>query len=139
MSAQDKFRILVVEDTRDISDLLVIRLELGGYLTCVARNCEQAIAQTYTFKPNAILLDIGLGDGGDGFEVLRILKSGSKTCDIPVLMLTARQALTDIRRAIDMGARDYVTKPFDDRKLLMRVAKLLGQPMPRFTTERSML
>ena len=91
------------------------------------------------FKPNAILLDIGLGGGADGFEILRILKSGSKTGDIPVLMLTARQALTDIRRAIEMGARDYVTKPFDDRKLLMRVAKLLGQPIPHATTERRMM
>jgi DNA-binding response OmpR family regulator len=139
MPAPDKFRILVVEDTRDIADLLVIRLELAGYVTCVARNAEQAISQTYAFKPNAILLDIGLGGGADGFEVLRMLKAGSKTSDIPVLMLTARQALTDIRRAIDLGARDYVTKPFDDRKLLMRVAKLLGQSIPHMTTERRMM
>ncbi len=136
MNVLDKRRILVVEDNRDIAELLVIRLELAGYMTCVARSVDNALAMVFTFKPSCILLDIGLPDG-DGFEVLKALKTGIKTRDIPVLMLTARQAMSDIQRALALGAADYVAKPFDDQKLLQRVARLLGLPVPKVRTEKT--
>lgn len=134
----NKHRLLIVEDNYDIADLLVIRLGLAGYLTFVARNVDQALAAIYTFRPTGVLLDIGLPDG-DGFQVLKAFKSAIKTRDIPVLMLTARQQMTDIRKALDLGAQDYVTKPFDDQKLLQRVARLLGLPIPMLRTEKTML
>ena len=136
MNTIDKRRILIVEDNHDIAELLVIRLELAGYMTCVARNVDNALSSVFSFKPAGILLDIGLPDG-DGFAVLKALKSGVKTRDIPVLMLTARQAMGDIQRALALGAQDYVTKPFDDQKLLQRIARLLGLPIPKIRVEKT--
>lgn len=134
----DHHRLLIVEDNNDISELLVIRLGLAGYTTFVARDVDQALDAVFRFRPTGVLLDIGLPDGS-GFDVLKAIKKMSKSQDIPVLMLTARQAMSDIKQALALGAADYVTKPFDDQKLLQRVAKLLGLPIPVIKTERSML
>ena len=127
---QNQRRILIIEDNNDIAELLTIRLELAGYLTCKTRDGASGIGAVYAYKPHAILLDIGLPDH-DGFAVLKAIKADAKTRDIPVLMLTARQAMGDIQTALALGAKDYVTKPFDDRKLLIRVARLLGESVPR--------
>jgi len=124
-SPAGKRRILIVEDNTDISDLLVIRLEIAGYSTCVAASATEALTAVDNFRPHGILLDIGL-PGGDGFDVLKSLNMRKGLPAIPVLMLTARQAMDDIRKALALGAKDYVTKPFDDQKLLLRVARLLG-------------
>ena len=131
-----KRRILIVEDNADIADLLVIRLELAGYKTCVAKDGFKALACVVEFQPNAILLDIGL-PGKDGFEVLKALASHPKTRLIPVLMLTAREAMSDIKQALALGAKDYVIKPFDDQKLLMRVARLFGGMTVKTTREKT--
>ncbi len=129
---QNKRRILIIEDNADIAELLTIRLELAGYATCKTRDGDSGIGAVYAYKPHAILLDIGLPDR-DGFAVLKAIKDDHKTADIPVLMLTARQAMGDIQAALKLGAKDYVTKPFDDRKLLVRIARLLGESVPRPT------
>ena len=126
----NKRRILIVEDNADIAELLAIRLELAGYSTCKTRDAASGIGGVYSYKPHAVLLDIGLPDH-DGFSVLQAIKADPRTRQIPVLMLTARQALGDIPAALKLGARDYVTKPFDDRKLLIRVARLLGETVPK--------
>jgi len=128
----NKRRILIVEDNPDIAELLTIRLELAGYSTCKAHDGASGIGAVYAYKPHAVLLDIGLPDH-DGFAVLKAIKDDAKTRDIPVLMLTARQGMGDIQAALKLGAKDYVTKPFDDRKLLIRVARLLGESVPRPT------
>ena len=127
---QNKRRILIIEDNPDIAELLTIRLELAGYATCKTRDGASGIGAVYAYKPHAVLLDIGLPDH-DGFSVLKTIKEDAKTRDIPVLMLTARQGMGDIQAALQLGAKDYVTKPFDDRKLLIRVARLLGESVPR--------
>ena len=127
---QNKRRILIIEDNPDIAELLTIRLELAGYATCKTRDGASGIGAVYAYKPHAVLLDIGLPDH-DGFSVLKTMKSDAKTRDIPVLMLTARQGMGDIQTALQLGAKDYVTKPFDDRKLLIRVARLLGESVAR--------
>lgn len=131
---QNKRRILIVEDNADIAELLTIRLELAGYSTCKACDGASGIGAVYAYKPHAVLLDIGLPDH-DGFAVLKAIKGDAKTRDIPVLMLTARQGMGDIQTALKLGAKDYVTKPFDDRKLLIRVARLLGESVPRPTSD----
>ncbi len=130
----EKRRILIVEDSPDIADLLVIRLSLAGYATCKAKDADTAIAEVFTFRPHAILLDIGL-PGRDGFVVLQTIKSHARTRDIPVLMLTARQGMHDVKLALALGARDYVTKPFDDQKLLYRIARMMGEVVPMPTKE----
>ncbi len=126
----NKRRILIVEDNNDIAELLTIRLELAGYLTCRTHDGASGIGAVHAYKPHAVLLDIGLPDH-DGFAVLKAIKQDPKTRDIPVLMLTARQAMGDIQEALKLGAKDYVTKPFDDRKLLIRIARMLGESVPR--------
>jgi len=126
---QTKRRILIIEDNPDIAELLAIRLDMAGYSTCKTRDGASGIGAVYAYKPHAILLDIGLPDH-DGFSVLRTIKGDSRTRDIPVLMLTARQAMGDIQTALALGAKDYVTKPFDDRKLLVRIARLWGESVP---------
>jgi DNA-binding response OmpR family regulator len=129
---QNKRRILIIEDNSDIAELLTIRLELAGYATCKARDGASGIGAVYAYKPHAVLLDIGLPDY-DGLTVLKVIKADSRIAHIPILMLTARQAMGDIQEALKLGAKDYVTKPFDDRKLLIRLARLLGESVPRPT------
>lgn len=125
MTTAKRTRILIVEDNPDISELLVIRLGLAGYATCKAKDSEQAFNMLASFKPHGVLLDIGL-PGRDGFAVLQAMQENVKWRDIPVLMLTARQAMGDIKMALSLGAKDYVSKPFDDQKLLLRIARMLG-------------
>ena len=117
-------RIVVADDTDFVLDLVVTRLELAGYQTFMARNGYQAVQVIAEVAPHAVVLDIGM-PGMDGFAVLTALRSTPKTRDIPVLMLTARNAAADIQRALACGARDYLAKPFDDQVLVARVARLL--------------
>lgn len=125
-------RILIVEDNPDIAELVSIRLGLAGYTTCKAKDADSAMRLVGEFKPHGILLDIGL-PGRDGFSFLQSLKSTVQYQNIPVLMLTARQAMGDIQMAMSLGAKDYVAKPFDDHKLLFRIARMLGDQVAKPT------
>lgn len=118
-------RILIVEDNSDIAELLTLRLGLAGYETARAADAETAAQMLDTVRPDGILLDIGL-PGRDGLSFLQSIKADPKYRDIPVLMLTARQAMGDIQVALKLGAKDYVAKPFEDQKLLFRIARMLG-------------
>ena len=120
-------KILVAEDDCAILDLLRIRLELAGYSTLYARDGMAAITEITRNVPDGVILDIGL-PRRDGFEVLGAIRSNRRTWGIPVLMLTARHDSTDVQRAIANGAQDYLAKPFDDQKLLARVARLVRKP-----------
>ena len=128
--------IFVAEDEAPILELVVTRVEQAGYRTAHARNGWEAWDGIRTLKPDAVLLDINMG-GMDGFAVLRSLRAHARTRDIPVLMLTARGGLEDVSRAIDLGAQDYLTKPFDERVLLQRVARLVRrrEPPPQPATD----
>jgi DNA-binding response OmpR family regulator len=123
-------RILIVEDNPDIAELVAIRLGLAGYATCKAQDADTAMRLVGEFNPHGILLDIGL-PGRDGFSLLQGLKATARYKDIPVLMLTARQAMGDIQMALSLGAKDYVAKPFDDHKLLFRIARMLGDQVAK--------
>lgn len=123
-------RIFIAEDDGGILDLLRIRLELAGYSTSYARDGQAAIAGITSGVPDGVILDIGLPTR-NGFEVLRNIRTHPRTRDIPVLMLTARHDSSGVQRAILNGAQDYLTKPFDDQKLLARVARLVRSPAGR--------
>lgn len=127
MPSGPKSRIFIAEDDAGILELLRVRLELAGYFTFYARSGRAAIDAIAHVGPDAVILDIGL-PGLDGFEVLRSLRASPRFAQTPVLMLTARHAQCDVRKAIAGGAQDYLTKPFDDQKLLLRVARLLRKP-----------
>jgi two-component system alkaline phosphatase synthesis response regulator PhoP len=119
-----KDRILVIEDDADILRLLQFNLEKDGYNAVTAESGERGLEQARSFKPGLILLDLML-PGIDGLEVCRILKHDSKTEHIPIIMLTARGEEIDIVTGLELGAEDYVTKPFSPKVLIARVRAVL--------------
>ena len=115
-------RILVVDDDRSVRDALRRALTLAGYEAPVAENGQQALTQVAGSVPDAVVLDIGLPDI-DGLEVCRRLRrTGNR---VPILMLTARDAIEDRIDGLDAGADDYLVKPFDVGELKARLRALL--------------
>lgn len=117
-------RILVVDDEEDILELLRFNLTREGYDVSVAASGEQAIDITRKELPHLIVLDLML-PGMDGLEVTKALKKDSETRGIPIVMLTAKGEEADIVTGLELGADDYVTKPFSPRILVARVRAVL--------------
>ena len=114
-------KILVADDDTDLLDLVAYALGQGGYLVAKARDGSEALAQFERESPDLVILDINM-PGRTGFEVCAAIREAST---IPVMMLTARGEEQDLVRALDLGADDYLTKPFSPRTLLARVMALL--------------
>jgi len=123
MSDQKK-SVLVVEDEEDILALLHFNLIKAGYIADCASHGEEALKAIAAKKPDLILLDLML-PGIDGLEICRRLRSDEATSEIPIIMLTARGEEEDIVRGLELGADDYVTKPFSIKVLLARVQTVL--------------
>lgn len=117
-------RILIIEDDTDIQALLKERLNDEQFAVFQAFSGEEGLSLCKTKKPDIIVLDIMLPNQ-NGFDVLRTLKTSPTLHSIPVLMLTARSDETDIVTALELGADDYVTKPFSFRVLLARIRRFL--------------
>jgi DNA-binding response OmpR family regulator len=124
---QHKHRILVADDDRDILELIRICLNADGYEAHVVRSGVQAIARAKTLQPDGMVLDISMPEI-DGFGVLEALKA--EGCRLPTLVLTARHSGDDVRRAVGLGAKDYLTKPFSEAQLKARVARLVRASPP---------
>jgi DNA-binding response OmpR family regulator len=122
-------RIFIAEDDRNLLELLTTRLGLAGYDTAHGRDGWEALDGIHATRPAAIILDVNM-PRLDGFGVLRHLRKSPHVANIPVMMLTARNAPGDIKEALALGARDYLAKPFTDAQLLARLARLL-RPRPR--------
>ena len=120
----EKIKILVVEDEAPIQELLQFNLERSKYRVKVVDSGEEALTVATQYLPNLILLDIML-PGADGLEVCKQLKSNPKTNRIPIIMLTALCEEADIVTGLELGADDYITKPFSPRVLLARVKAAL--------------
>lgn len=119
-------KILVVEDEKPIADILEYNLKKEGYEVQAVYNGDEAIAMARDFLPDLILLDIML-PGVDGFSVCRQVR---QYMDCPIIMLTAKDAEIDKVLGLELGADDYVTKPFSTRELLARIkAQLRGRAM----------
>jgi len=118
----DRMRILIVDDDRALRDALRRALVLGGYETVPVDSGEAALAEIARSEPDAVVLDIGLPDV-DGLEVCRRLRGTGNR--VPVLMLTARDAIADRIDGLDAGADDYLVKPFDVGELQARLRALL--------------
>ena len=116
--------ILVVDDEEDILELVQYNLSRAGFKTSCVTSGEEALRVVRGTPPDLILLDLML-PGVDGLEVCRLLKRDPKTAHVPVVMLTAKGEEADVVAGLELGADDYVTKPFSPRVLLARVKAVL--------------
>jgi two-component system phosphate regulon response regulator PhoB len=119
-----KESILVVEDEEDIQELMAYNLGKEGYKVVKTATGEEGVRAARQTPPDAILLDLML-PGLDGLEVCRILKGDPKTAHVPVLMVTAKGEESDIVTGLQLGADDYITKPFSPKVLLARLRAVL--------------
>ncbi|HET9737818.1 MAG TPA: response regulator transcription factor [Solirubrobacteraceae bacterium] len=129
MEASDRpVRVLVVEDDTEIAQVLQRSLRLDGYDVKLAADGVQALDEAHAFLPDLIVLDLGL-PRLDGIDVARRLREGGD--DVPILILTARDALESRVEGLDIGADDYLVKPFERQELLARLRALLRRRPPR--------
>jgi len=121
-----KGKILVVDDEIYIVHILDFSLGMEGYEVVTALDGEQAIEKARAEKPDLIVLDIMMPKL-DGYETCKILKAEKDTRDIPVILLSAKGRNVDQKIGFEVGADDYITKPFSPRKLVERINAILGQ------------
>jgi two-component system alkaline phosphatase synthesis response regulator PhoP len=124
-----KQRILVVDDDREVVRLMQAYLERAGYEVMTAYDGQSAVHMLRREKPDLLLLDLMLPDQ-DGFDITRLMRGDPTLADIPIIMLTARVDVTDRIVGLEMGADDYVTKPYDPREVVARVRARLRSPGP---------
>ncbi|HUY31301.1 MAG TPA: response regulator [Pirellulales bacterium] len=125
-----KERILVVDDEEDLLELIRYNLSKEGYRVTCAASGEQAVREARANAPDLILLDLLL-PSVDGLEVCKLLKNDARTQQVPIIMLTAKSEEADIVTGLELGADDYITKPFSPRVLVARIkAALRGRAEP---------
>jgi len=115
--SNNKYKILVVEDDRNILSMIQTVLDTNGYQVITAQRCQQGILMLSSHVPDLVVLDLGLPDM-DGEEFIRVTRRSSM---IPIIVLSARSEEKDKVYALDLGANDYITKPFGTAELLARV------------------
>jgi DNA-binding response OmpR family regulator len=119
----------VIEDEKEIRDLVRYNLEKAGYRVAAAADGEEGLRQLFAARPDALVLDLML-PGMNGLEILREVRQEPVTHDLPVLVLTARSAEMDKLLGFEHGADDYLTKPFSPRELVARVKALVRRASP---------
>ena len=139
--SNNKYKILVVEDEVNICSFIETLLETNGYQALVANTCTMGLTLFASHNPDLIILDLGLPDR-DGIELIRTVRQKSMT---PIMVLSARTTEQDKIEALDLGANDYITKPFSTGELLARVRAALrlnryssaaaGMPSGTFTAQ----
>jgi DNA-binding response OmpR family regulator len=117
-------KILVVDDESEAVELLEFNLKQAGWQVVTASDGAEALQQVKKTNPDLIVLDLMLPEL-DGLEVCRMLRRGPDTAKVPIIMLTAKAAEIDRVLGLELGADDYVTKPFSPRELVLRIKKLL--------------
>jgi len=125
-----KQMILIVDDEEDVLELVRYNLDKEGYKTATASSGEEALAKAKAKLPDLVILDLML-PGIDGLEVCKRLKTDVKTQTIPIIMLTAKGEEVDIVTGLELGADDYVTKPFSPKILVARVRRSLQRTVTR--------
>ncbi|KAB2842214.1 response regulator transcription factor [bacterium] len=134
--ASENLKVLIVEDEADIQQLLSFHFQQGGYRVEVCGNGAEGLKKARERKPDLIVLDLML-PGMDGFEVCRALKGAAETRAIPVIMLTAKGEEIDKVVGFELGADDYLTKPFSPRELLLRAKAVLRRTQKTEGAEES--
>lgn len=126
--------ILVVEDEKDIFDLILFTLSKEGFKARGVMTGEDVFAETSREIPDLILLDLML-PGIDGLEVCRRLRWDSKTKDVPIIIVSAKSEEADVVAGLELGANDYITKPFSPRVLMARIRAILRQKLKQMADE----
>ncbi|MCK5348952.1 MAG: response regulator [Desulfobacula sp.] len=126
-----KETILIVDDEPDIIELIKYNLKNEGYLILTAQTGEQAVTIVKISHPDLMVLDLML-PGIDGLEVTKYLKSNEQTKDIPIIMLTAKGEESDIVTGLELGADDYISKPFSPKVLVARIRAILRRRKKNF-------
>jgi two-component system catabolic regulation response regulator CreB len=127
-------KVVVGDSDRTVLELLQIRLDLAGFHTCVARSGPAVLDTLKRIRPAAMVLDLGLAEM-NGFEVLQNLTRRGEKPSCPILVIGRKLAIEDIQRAIGLGARDCMVKPFSGADILERMDRLLrapARPAPAF-------
>ncbi|MBU6409138.1 MAG: response regulator transcription factor [Verrucomicrobia bacterium] len=119
-----KSRILVVDDEPEATELVEFNLKQAGYAVTTACDGAEALRKAHAQPPELIVLDVMLPEM-DGFEVCKVLRLDPVTSRVPIIMLTAKAAEIDRVLGLELGADDYLTKPFSPRELLLRIKKIL--------------
>ena len=119
-------KIVLAEDEPQIARLIEFKLRKEGYQVTWKENGEEALEAIKAEKPDLVLLDVMM-PVMDGYEVLRQIKEDENLKSIPVIMLTARAQERDVVKGIDLGAQDYITKPFHPAELLVQVKRILAK------------
>lgn len=122
----NKYRILCVEDDRSVSSLLRTLLDTNGYETLLADTCDRGVLMLRSHVPDLVILDLGLPDR-DGLALIQAARQDNA---VPILVLSARSGENDKVTALDLGANDYITKPFSAAELLARVRAALRYSRP---------
>ena len=122
-------KVLIVDDEKDIVDLVAYNLEKEGFRALKAYDGEKALELARTRRPHLILLDLML-PGIQGLEVCKALRNRPETADLPIIMLTAKGDEVDRVLGLEIGADDYVTKPFSIKELMARIRALLRRSEP---------
>ncbi len=123
-------KILVVDDEQDAVDLVAFNLKQAGFQVITAEDGAEALDKVHKHQPDLIVLDVMMPEL-DGLEVCKLLRRDPATAGIPLLMLTAKATEVDRILGLELGADDYVTKPFSPRELVLRIRKLLARGKPR--------
>ena len=124
MVATQTITVLVVDDEQIVQQLIKFKLRSLGYEVILASNGEEALARTAERRPDIILLDVLMPVMG-GFETLTRLKNDPQTADIPVILLTGQSVEGAVVEGLELGADDYVTKPFSPNELAARLKAVL--------------
>ena len=127
-------KILIAEDEADVQELVSLHLRNAGFVPVNAENGPEAIRRAREDAPSLIVLDIMLA-GMNGLEVCKLLKADTATSQIPLIMLTAKAEEPDRITGLELGADDYMTKPFSPRELVLRVKSVLRRASPAAAQE----
>ena len=122
------YRILVVDDEEDLCEILIFNLENEGYFVDTANSAEEALKMELT-QYNLLLLDVMMGEIS-GFKMANMLKKNKATASIPIIFITAKDTENDTVTGFNLGADDYISKPFSLREVIARVKAVLRRTSP---------